>query len=178
MDELSFPGLAKLNAVLSPVPVVVRPALPKYNPRFDLYGPRPQVRDIAALLGEEHFVRKEEEQARKKPAKMYNIGELAKMLERKTVTIQMWIRNGTIPEADHWTAGARSEGNGVRLSFNGVRDTRKRMYTQRQVWGLRTIALEEGVLNNKRPELTKTDFTTRAFELWEECATEERRMPG
>lgn len=162
-DNMLFPGLAKLEALLhGDMAPVLRPPLPKYNSRFDLYGPRETVHDIAELLGEEHFSKPIPQQP-VRTGKMYTIGELAKMLERKAQTMRLWRDDGTLPEADHFTEGIAGEG-------------RKRLYTERQVWGLRIIALEEGVLNNKRCKIKETNFRQRAYDLWDECAAYERAM--
>jgi hypothetical protein len=156
-EDMAYPGLAKLTALLHGEQGVLRPPKPSYSPRFDLYGPQPAVRDIAELIGAEHFETKVTEVVEQSKPKMYTIGQMAKQLERTTYTMHTWLSMGALPEAVHWSGGTRGNGQ-------------KRLYCEYQVWGLRIILLEEGLLShtNRKP-LSETAFTARAYALFDEC---------
>lgn len=87
----------------------------------------------------------------------YTIGELARLLNRKPVTIRKWEIEGVIPKATFIAPADDKRG-------------KRRLYTEDQILGLVEIAREEGVLEaNARGSwkaLEKTNFSSRAVELF------------
>jgi hypothetical protein len=72
----------------------------------------------------------------------YTIGELAKLLSRKAVTIRMWERNGWIPHANYRTPAPKGE------QIPGVEPKGRRLYSREQVEFLLT-AVEIYSLNSQ-----------------------------
>jgi hypothetical protein len=135
---------------------VVRPPEPKKHLRHDLYAPKPEPEGnvFQRMLGSEYFVEpKPEKPVAAWTTKMYMVGELAKVLGRKGVTIRMWEDRGYIPEAKHYSAGQDK--------------ARKRLYTQQQVFGLLSICSDLGMIENKRTPIGE-EFIRRVQELWDE----------
>lgn len=89
----------------------------------------------------------------------WTLGALAAALNRSSVTLRLWERNGILPPplfrtpADGAIAG-------------------KRLYTRAQIEGLQLIAQEEGLLYSQVPP-TKTRFTTRAIALFQSTQQDE-----
>jgi hypothetical protein len=94
-----------------------------------------------------------------KIVEFFPIGVLADALNRKTVTIRKWETEGVIPKASFLKPSKNKDVRGQR-----------RIYTKEQIMGLRRIAREEGVLepsaNGKWKDIAKTDFATKARELF------------
>lgn len=89
--------------------------------------------------------------------RMFNSGELARKLNRKTVTIRTWEQKGIIPRAVYVKRGKNKDPRGKR-----------RLYSQEQVDGMVRIAGEEGILNNPNKAISRTNFTERVFALFKE----------
>lgn len=94
-----------------------------------------------------------------KPQEFYGVGDLAKALNRKSVTIRKWETDGIIPNATFILPSEDSRG-------------RRRLYTRAQIEGLRQIAAEEGLLEpnaqGKWNAIDKTKFKSRALELFKQ----------
>ena len=73
----------------------------------------------------------------------FPIGELARLLHRKAVTIRMWERNGWIPHANYRTPAPKGE------QIPGVEPKGRRLYSREQVEFLLT-AVERFNLDNQR----------------------------
>src|SRR5579864_8012708 len=102
---------------------VVRPPVPRTNPRHDYFGPRPADQlTIEQMLGTEHFTKPKPVKVTGEP--LLGIGDLARMMGRTTPQIRNWIRDGVIPEATHWAGD-------------------KRRFTQRQAFGLLSLLSRE-----------------------------------
>lgn len=93
----------------------------------------------------------------------YTIGELARVLNRKSVTIRKWEADGIIPKATFIAPSGDSRG-------------KRRLYTEAQILGLVEIAREEGILEpNARGRwypIEKTQFRSKAIELFRKLAEE------
>jgi hypothetical protein len=98
-------------------------------------------------------------QANGKEYEFFTIGDLARLLNRKPVTIRKWEAEGVIPKA-------------VYIMPSKIKDTRgiRRLYSRQQIEGLVVIAREEGVLepnaNGKWKSIEETDFRQRAYDLF------------
>lgn len=178
-EDMSRPLLAGLLGVLAGEPdmVILRPPLPKFNPRHDLYGWHPApASDLRELLGEENFAQPEKEKPAAPSQQTYTIGQLGNVINRTGATVRKWIREGFLPEADHWTQGQ----TGIeKLMPDGrvvQKGARKRLFTHSQVMGLLAIATEEGLVQNRTKGIGGTNFAERAQQLWEECADDERAL--
>lgn len=90
----------------------------------------------------------------------FTIGNLAKALGRKPVTIRAWERAGVIPKPT------------FRKPSDDPRGTR-RLYTRAQVEGLVRIAEEEGLMKGDYRPVSNTDFTRRVIALFRELAAAE-----
>jgi hypothetical protein len=89
----------------------------------------------------------------------YPISSLARALNRKTITIRKWEESGVLPEAQFRTPG---EGK-----------SQHRLYTREQILGLVEIAADCGILDaSKRNRINQTNFTERAFALFESLVEE------
>jgi hypothetical protein len=86
---------------------------------------------------------------------LYSIGAVASALGRAAMTIRHWDQKQLIPTPEIRTDSSSHHG-------------RKRIYTHEQVAGLRRIAVEEGLLKEKRVFMKRTRFTERAFALFRE----------
>lgn len=95
---------------------------------------------------------------------LYSTGQLAKALNRSAVTIRLWETDQIIPLA-LWRKAHRDDGKDV-TDPRGFR----RYYSESQVIGMRRIAAEEGILDNKYKSIRATNFTARVKELWLEDA--------
>jgi DNA-binding transcriptional MerR regulator len=93
------------------------------------------------------------------PTELFGVGELAKALGRRPVTIRTWERNKVIPNATVLRPGRDKDPRGNR-----------RLYTRAQVEGLVKIATEEGLMNGDNRSISATDFTRRAFDLFRSLA--------
>lgn len=89
----------------------------------------------------------------------FTIGDLARILNRKAVTIRKWETDGVIPKAVYILPSRIDDRRGVR-----------RLYSRAQIEGLALIAQEEGVLqpnaNGKWKAIEETEFRQRAYELF------------
>lgn len=85
----------------------------------------------------------------------FTLGALARALGRSQATIRGWETNRVIPSPSFKKKGQDSRGT-------------RRLYTRAQIEGLRKIAEEEGLFNNDFRPLKKTNFTQRAFALFQE----------
>lgn len=135
---------------------VVRPPIPSVNPRHDFFGydPRKEM-SVRDLLGHEHFASEPARETRPEPdegERFYTIGQLAKLLGRKSQSIRGWEQRGVIPPPTHRT--------------RGTGPAAKRLYTQRQVMGMLAIAADENIIENQRKSLES--FSRRVHELWED----------
>lgn len=91
-----------------------------------------------------------------KQYEMFRIGALGKALGKDSVTIRSWIRKGWLPRNSFQTAPVR-----------GTRgDAGRRLWTRAQIEGIVRIAREEGLLEEKPPQMTKTNFTKRVIAEW------------
>lgn len=90
----------------------------------------------------------------------FTIGNLAKALGRKPVTIRAWERAGVIPKPT------------FRKPSDDPRGTR-RLYTRGQVEGMLRIAEEEGLMKGDYRPVSNTDFTRRVIALFRELAAAE-----
>lgn len=97
-----------------------------------------------------------------KRAEFFGIGDLAKALHRKPLTIRQWEREGVIPPSGHESPGVNHHG-------------RRRLYSRAQVEGIVAIAEEEGLLLGDRREIASTDFTPRVKKLFEKLLEESDR---
>lgn len=112
---------------------------PRPEPRTGVYGDEPWDHRPLKLIvgGVEH--------------EFFTIGDVAKALNRKPVTIRSWERKGVMPKAR-------------------FRDKRqRRLYSRRQIEGLIEIAESEAVLFfDVRPDNIPVTFTEKVLELWKE----------
>jgi MerR HTH family regulatory protein len=99
-------------------------------------------------------VRYREYIVRGKPMGLCTVGELAKALNRSSVTIRTWEREGVLPPS------------GYRHPSQDPRGSR-RLYSRAQVEGIVTIADEEGILTpGPRVTIAGTRFTERVKSLF------------
>lgn len=89
--------------------------------------------------------------------RVFSTGEVARLLNRKTVTIRTWEQKGIIPRAVYVKPGKNKDKRG-----------RRRLYTQEQVEGMVRIAAEEGILDNPNRAISRTQFSVRVFALFKE----------
>lgn len=87
------------------------------------------------------------------PTELFTVGQLALALNRKSGTIRLWERNGTIPKP-------------VYTVQKDNKYAKRRLYTRPQVEGLRKIAIEEGILTDTTRHISKTKFADRAKKLF------------
>jgi hypothetical protein len=89
----------------------------------------------------------------------YTLGELARVLNRKTVTLRKWENEGILPKPAYMFPSSDPRG-------------KRRLYTKEQILGLRDIAKEEGILEpsakGKWKPVYETDFRERALRLFRE----------
>ncbi|MBF83402.1 MAG: hypothetical protein CL489_02890 [Acidobacteria bacterium] len=88
----------------------------------------------------------------------FPIGELARLLHRKAVTIRMWERNGWIPHANYRTPAPKGE------QIPGVAPKGRRLYSREQVEFLLT-AVGMFNLDNQR-EADWSGFKTHTSANW------------
>jgi hypothetical protein len=87
---------------------------------------------------------------------MFRIGSLAKALGKDAVTIRAWMRKGWLPHNSF--VGPEIYGT--------LGNAGRKLWTRRQIEGIVQIAQEEGLLDDKPPWLTTTDFTKRVQAAW------------
>jgi len=87
---------------------------------------------------------------------MFRIGALAKALNKDSVTIRAWMRKGWLPRNSFQT----------RPIPGTLGDAGRKLWTRRQIEGIVQIAREEGLLEDKPPRITATDFTKRVTAAW------------
>ncbi len=89
----------------------------------------------------------------------YTIGDLARVLNRRPVTMRKWESEGVIPKAVYILPSKIGDKRGVR-----------RLYSRQQIEGLMKVAKEEGVFepsaNGKWKAIEGTDFRQRAYDLF------------
>lgn len=92
----------------------------------------------------------------------FPIGVLARVLNRRPVTIRTWEDEGILPTSG-WTKPGRDQ------DPRG----RRRLYTRHQIHGIWRIAKEEGVLEpGPRVSITRTNFTQRVTALFDQLRKE------
>lgn len=94
------------------------------------------------------------------PTEFFDIGALAKALNRRPPTIRQWEAEGVIPKAVY----SKGAGNG-----------RRRLYTRAMVEGMRAIAEEEGLLRNEYQPIKTTRFTQRVYNLFVDLLKQEQQ---
>lgn len=91
------------------------------------------------------------------PTELFPLGAVARALNRKPVTVRKWESEGVIPRSPFMMPSHDPRG-------------RRRLYTRDQIESLRTVALEEGVLepnaNGKWKAIDSTRFREKALEAW------------
>jgi hypothetical protein len=87
---------------------------------------------------------------------MFFIGSLAKALGKDAITIRAWMRKGWLPRNSFQT----------RPIHGTLGDAGRKLWTRRQIEGIVAIAKEEGLLDDKPPQLTRTNFTRRVVADW------------
>lgn len=86
------------------------------------------------------------------PTEFFEVGSLAKALNRQVVTVRLWERNGTIPKSMY-----RSPQN-------------NRLYTRAQIEGMRNIAQQEGLLDTRTKSFAASNFTPRVIQLYKDLS--------
>lgn len=89
----------------------------------------------------------------------FTVGQLAKALGRKPVTIRKWEADGIIPVTWYHTPSNDARG-------------RRRLYTRTMVEGIIQIAKEEEILVDTWRSIRKTHFQARVRELFERLLNE------
>jgi len=87
---------------------------------------------------------------------MFRIGSLAKALNKDAVTIRAWMRKGWLPRNSFQTKPIPGT----------LGDAGRKLWTRQQIEGIVQIAREEGLLDDKPPRLTMTNFTQRVQAAW------------
>ena len=95
------------------------------------------------------------------PTEFFGIGSLAKALNRESVTIRLWERQGIIPKAQFKTKDPNGLGG-------------RRLYTREQIEGMVKIAGEEGILEETWRSVTQTKFKERVLALFHALSTQEK----
>lgn len=80
---------------------------------------------------------------------LFTIGQVAKVLNRSTVTIRKWIKAGYMPKPTFKKASKDPR---------GVRN----MYSREQVQSLVRVAHEEGLITNQYARIQQTKFPERS----------------
>lgn len=94
-----------------------------------------------------------------KQVRLFTIGELSQVLNRKPVTIRKWERTGQIPKATFVKPGANQDPRG-----------RRRLYSKAQVEALLRVATEEKILYNLNLQISRTRFRDKVFAAFRELA--------
>lgn len=87
----------------------------------------------------------------------FNIGALAKALNREPVTMRKWERDGILPISGLRKPSADPRG-------------RRRLYTRAQIEGIVRIAKDEGILHAHQKPIKNTNFTERVLQLFKELS--------
>jgi hypothetical protein len=87
--------------------------------------------------------------------RLYRIGDLARALGRKPVTIRKWITQGYLP-IEFWSLP------------NGAKGGRIRLYAYEELKAAREIANYNGLLSDLSKNVTKTDFVSQLDDAWED----------
>jgi hypothetical protein len=90
-----------------------------------------------------------------KQVEVFSVGDLARNLGRKAVSIRRWEHEGIIPLAPFFTRGADPRGQ-------------RRYYSRAHVEGMVRIAREEGLLDGSWPVIASTAFSPRVHALFKE----------
>lgn len=88
----------------------------------------------------------------------YFVGQLAKALNRSSVTLRRWESDGTIPTSTYSAP-----------SYSGDIRGRRRIYSREQVEGIVRIAAEEGLLDPAK-RVNSTNFSARVRALFKDLA--------
>lgn len=94
-----------------------------------------------------------------KEVELFSISQLAEALNRKPVAIRKWEHEGVIPKATFVKPGKDGDPRG-----------RRRLYSREQVEAVVRIAGEEGILNDKHRQISKTQFQARVLAAFREIA--------
>lgn len=87
--------------------------------------------------------------------RLYMVGTLAELLERKPPTIRKWERLGYIPQSPYVSPARTHHGQ-------------KRLYTREAIEGIVKIAKEEGITGESNRNVSGTRFPERVSQLFEE----------
>jgi hypothetical protein len=90
---------------------------------------------------------------------MFTVGQLARAVGRKSVSIRRWEQEGIIPAAPFFKRGIDNDARGQR-----------RYYSRAHVEGIMRIAEEEGILYDLRKIIAETKFSERVHALFRELA--------
>ena len=88
---------------------------------------------------------------------LFTVGQLAKALNRRPVTIRLWERQGIIPRSTYQRNSEDPRG-------------RRRLYSREQVEGMVQIAKEEGIHTTHQKPIASTNFTARVVALFRELS--------
>lgn len=104
-------------------------------------------------LGKPHYY-----MVNNQPVALYNIGSLARALNRKPVTIRKWESEGYIPVSPYKMPARDSRGQ-------------RRLYSREQIESLRQIAYDEGILypggGGQWRHIEKTQFKLKASKAFQ-----------
>ena len=120
--------------------------------RGDSPRPRGPLDDVISTVKSKHY------KVGGELREFYSIGQLAKLLNRKAVTIRKWESNGWIPHANYRTPAPKGVG------VQGGEPKGRRLYSREQVEFLLT-AVETYSLNNQR-EADWVGFKHHAATKW------------
>jgi hypothetical protein len=90
-----------------------------------------------------------------KDTDFFSLGDLAKALGRKPVTLRKWEAQGVIPKSTYQRPSEDPRG-------------RRRLYTRPQIEGIVRIAREEGILKSHNKPIKNTAFTDKVVNLFKE----------
>lgn len=90
-----------------------------------------------------------------KETDFFSLGDLAKALGRKPVTLRKWESQGVIPKSTYQRPSEDPRG-------------RRRLYTRPQIEGIVRIAREEGILKSHNKPIKNTNFTEKVVNLFKE----------
>lgn len=90
----------------------------------------------------------------------FGIGDLARVLNRKPMTIRAWENERLLPPSGFTKPGRDGDPRG-----------RRRLWTRKQIEGIWRIAMEEGILQ-PGPSVLKTKFTIKVTALFAQLKKE------
>lgn len=91
--------------------------------------------------------------------RLFSLGELSELLNRRPVTLRKWERDGHLPKPTFVRPGANGDPRG-----------RRRYYSKAQVEALVRIAAEEGILQDHNAHISKTLFPQKALAAFKQLA--------